>query len=131
LPHGEEDELEATLAKVAEAKVQPPRQRAPWLPRPLESICLKALAPTPTGRYLSARALSDDLQRWLADEPVTAHRERITERMFRWARNHRTLAAALAVGYLVATAAIVAGVIAWNSVQERQRERDSRPAAVE
>jgi serine/threonine protein kinase len=130
LPHGEEDdEIEASLAKAVEAKVTPPRQRAPWLPRPLEAICQKALAPAPAGRYLSARSLADDVQRWLADEPVAAHREGLTERAFRWMRNHRTLATALGVAYLVATAAIVAGVIVWNSVQ--QREREARPSATE
>ena len=127
LPHGEEDQVDATLAKVAEAKIMPPRERAAWLPRPLASICMKALAPTPQGRYLSARALADEIQRWLADEPVAAHREGVAERASRWIRNHRTLATALAVAYLVATAAIVAGVIAWNVVQERERE--ARPAA--
>jgi hypothetical protein len=57
--------------------------------------------------------LSDDIQRWLADEPVAAHAERWGERAFRWIRNHRTLSTVLAVAYLAATLAIAAGVYGW------------------
>jgi hypothetical protein len=96
------------------------------LPRPLESICLKALAVAPNDRYISARALSDDIQRWLADEPVAAHRERLDERAFRWVRNHRTLATALVVAYLVATLAIAASTLGWN-----RADSDAAPPASE
>jgi hypothetical protein len=75
---------------------------------------MKALALKPEERYPSARALSDDIERWLSDEPVRAHRESMLERAYRWTRNHRTLATSLLVGYLVAAAAVVIGVIWWN-----------------
>jgi hypothetical protein len=119
LPHGEEDNVEDSIIRAQQAAVIPPRDRAPWLPRPLASICMKALAPTPTARYLSAQALGDDLQRWLAGEPVRAHHEGAVERTFRWMRNHRTLAMALGAAYLVATLALVAGFIAWNYSDEK------------
>jgi hypothetical protein len=57
--------------------------------------------------------LSEDIQRWLADEPVAAHAEGWGERIFRWLRTHRTLATAFAVAYLVATIAVAAGLILW------------------
>ena len=41
----------------------------------LEAVCLKAMALTPEDRYASCRALAEDVERWLADEPVTAWRE--------------------------------------------------------
>jgi serine/threonine protein kinase len=119
LPHGEEDSIEDSLVKAERGIILPVRERAPWLPRPLAAICMKALAPTPRARYLSAQALAEDIQRWLADEPVKAHREGLLERTFRWTRNHRTLAASLAAGYLVATLAIVAAVIARNYTHEK------------
>ena len=46
----------------------------------LEAICLKALALKPVDRYETAEALKDDLEHWLADEPVTAWREPISVR---------------------------------------------------
>lgn len=128
LPRETDDDPGETIAKAQRTPVKPPRQRATWLPRPLDSICMKALATTPQNRYISARALGDDVQRWLADEPVAAHREGWSEMAFRWTRNHRTLAASLAAAYLATTLAIVAGVIGWNYMQSLQRARQAAPA---
>ncbi len=74
----------------------PPRRRDASLPRGLEAICLKALAVRAEDRYPSARALADDVTRWLADEPVTAWREPVSIRTRRWARRHRTAVAVVA-----------------------------------
>ena len=38
----------------------------------LEAVCLKAMALRPEDRYASPRALADDVEHWLADEPVSA-----------------------------------------------------------
>lgn len=43
----------------------PPRQRKPELPRPLEAICLKALAVLQHDRYPGARELAADVTRFL------------------------------------------------------------------
>jgi eukaryotic-like serine/threonine-protein kinase len=128
LPHPAEEDVGVMIAQAEHGPTIRPRQFVPWLPRPLESICLKALAPQPTARYISARALSDDIQRWLADEPVQAHAERWTERTFRWLRNHRTLATALVVAYLVATLAAAIGAFGLSRIREARSEgRDAAP----
>ena len=77
------------LKAVRDAAVLPPRHRDPHLPRALDSICLKALAAQPDDRYASARDLGRDLEKWMADEPVTAYRRRWGERLAFWARRHR------------------------------------------
>jgi formylglycine-generating enzyme required for sulfatase activity len=59
------------------------------VPRALDAICRKAMAPRPEDRYASAAALADDLERFLADEPVQARRESLPERLTRGARRHR------------------------------------------
>jgi serine/threonine protein kinase len=120
LPHAIEEDVGVMIAAAEHGAITPPRKLAPWLPRSLESICMKALSAKPSDRYISARALSDDLQRWLGDEPIAAHRERISERAYRWFRNHRTLSTALIVAYLVATLAGVIGVIGWNHLQNER-----------
>lgn len=129
LPHDIDDDLAVTFARMATGAITPPHLRAAWLPRPLSSITMKALASAPERRYASALALADDIERWLGDEPVRAHPEGWVERAFRWMRNHRTLATSLVVGYLVAAAAVVIGVVAWNRM-EREKLARERPAAV-
>ena len=42
-----------------------------------------------SGRYESAALLAEDMQRWLADEPVSSYREPALLRLARWARRHR------------------------------------------
>jgi eukaryotic-like serine/threonine-protein kinase len=58
----------------------------------------------PEERYPSARALADEIEHWLADEPVSVYREPITVRLTRWGRRHRTLASSL--GVLLVTAVV-------------------------
>jgi serine/threonine protein kinase len=124
LPHPVEEDVAVMIAAAEHAPITRPRRISPWLPRPMESICMKALAVQPSGRYISARALSEDIQRWLADEPVVAHKERLSERAFRWLRNHRTLATSLVVAYLAATLAIA---IAWFGRQDVRSLLDRPP----
>ena len=94
------------------------------LPRPLEAICLKAMATAPADRYPSARALADDLQHWLADEPVSAYREPFRERLLRWLRRHKAWAQALAASLLLV--AVMAGGAGLVIEQARRAEADAR-----
>ncbi|RIK73276.1 MAG: hypothetical protein DCC67_18095, partial [Planctomycetota bacterium] len=75
LPHGPDDDVGVMMERIDRGAIVPPRQRVRWLPPPLASICMKALAAAPENRYASARALADDIERWLGDEPVRAHVE--------------------------------------------------------
>ena len=51
--------------------ISPPRQVNPRVPPALEAIVMKAMALRPSDRYPSAQALAEDVERWLADEPVS------------------------------------------------------------
>jgi serine/threonine-protein kinase len=99
------------LRKVAEESPERPRQHNPEAPHALEAVCLKALAKRPAGRYATAMELAQEVQRFLADEPVAAWREPVSVRARRWARRHRTAvttAAALLVAGLVGISAFAA-----------------------
>ncbi|HEX5044610.1 MAG TPA: serine/threonine-protein kinase [Candidatus Polarisedimenticolaceae bacterium] len=66
------------------------------VPRPLASLCAAALEGDAARRIPSARALADDLERFLDGNPVSVHRETLAERAGRLARRHQ--AALLVVG---------------------------------
>jgi hypothetical protein len=46
------------------------------------------MALEPADRYTTADVLAEDVERWLADEPVTAWREPWTVRTRRWVKRH-------------------------------------------
>ena len=52
--------------------------------------------------------LAEELERWLADEPVLAHREPVWERARRWMRRRKTAVAAAAAALLAATVGLAA-----------------------
>jgi serine/threonine-protein kinase len=85
-----------------------PRLVNPEVPRPLEAVCLKAMALNPAQRYTSPRELADDIDRWLADEPVSAWPEPVGVITGRWMRRHgpvlRGAVALLVVSLLVSLA---------------------------
>jgi len=70
--------------------ITPPREFDLELPRPLEAICLKALALEPEWRYTGATELAADLGRFLEAEPVSAYPEGLLGRARRFASRHRT-----------------------------------------
>ena len=60
------------LRAVQRGDVRPPRQLDPTIDRALDAICLKAMALRPEDRYASPREMAEDIERWMADEPVSA-----------------------------------------------------------
>jgi serine/threonine protein kinase/tetratricopeptide (TPR) repeat protein len=116
----DERDLGELLRRVQRGEVVRPRQRVADVPAPLDAICLKAMALAPTDRYVSPRDLADELERWLADEPVQAWPEPWTVRAGRWVRRHKTgvssAAAALAVALLAGTAALF-----WQQSEQHRR----------
>jgi len=67
-------------------------------PADLRSIVNRAMARDPARRYESARALGEDLRRWMAGRPVLAHEYRLGERVARWlARRRRLVQTGIAV----------------------------------
>src|SRR5207302_911432 len=106
-PPFEGDDLGAVLRAVQKGEFPPPRAVARSTSGALQAICLKAMALEPSARYGSVRALADDLERWLADEPVAAYpREPWHEQVSRWSRGHRgwVQAGVVSIALVAATA---------------------------
>jgi serine/threonine-protein kinase len=105
----EGDDVGALLGRVQRGEFPRPRQLDPALDPALEAVCLKAMALQPGDRYGSCRALAEDVERWMADEPVLAWREPLSRRVRRWAQRNRTAVTA-------AAGALVAGIIGLAAV---------------
>ncbi len=101
----------------------PPWQAKRGVPAALDAVCRRAMALNPQDRYLTAQALAADVERWLADEPVTAYREPLLRRLGRWRRRHPAWFAAAAVLLLAAAAAG-----AWLKLERDAVARDVRAA---
>jgi serine/threonine-protein kinase len=82
------------------------RARMPQVPEDLETIVAKCLRKAPGDRYDSARALADDLDRYIKGEPILGRRESVLRRLGRTTRKHRAL---VATGVLALAAAGWAG----------------------
>jgi serine/threonine protein kinase/WD40 repeat protein/tetratricopeptide (TPR) repeat protein len=92
------------IHQVTQAEPPPPRQLNPTVPRDLETIVLKAMAPEPAHRYQSAAELAEDLQRFVDDRPIRARRVSPAERFGRWCRRNPALASLTAALALLLTA---------------------------
>jgi predicted Ser/Thr protein kinase len=107
------------LRQIADDEPRPPRSLQPAVPRELETVVLKALAKEPADRYPSARALADDLQRFLDKQPVLARRPGPAERLRKFLRRYPSLVAA----GLVLMALVVAGSLLSTLLVRREQER--------
>lgn len=89
------------LLSFIEKESKTPRQVNHTIPRPLASICAKALTANQADRYQTANALAFDVEKWLAGEPVSAYSENVFERCRRWARKHRSIVAMMASSFVI------------------------------
>ena len=92
------------VERVRVGEFTPPRTVNASISPALDAICRKAMSLQLESRYSNAHDLAEDVERWLADEPVSAWQEPFSIRVRRWMRRHRTLMTASA-------AVVVVGII--------------------
>ena len=112
------------LALIEQVKnVDPPRPRSidPRIPLDLETIVLKAIEKDPKARYASADAMSEDLRRFLADEPIRARQVSAAERYWRWARRNPVIAVLGGVVTALLVAVTVGSMVAAAYFKESAR----------
>jgi tetratricopeptide (TPR) repeat protein len=116
------DTRQETLRLVAEQTPPPPRALNPLLDRDLEIICLKCLDKSPLQRYASAQALAEDLQRYLAGEPIQARSTPVLLRGLKWAKRRPAVAALVSVS-LVTVLSLIAGYLQYQEQRAAAAEQ--------
>jgi len=97
------------------------RPDASRLPPDLDWITLQALEKEPQRRYQSAAEFAADLQRFLDDEPVSAHPPSTAYIARRWIKRHRTAFVAACACVLALLAGT--GVALWQARLARQAQQ--------
>jgi eukaryotic-like serine/threonine-protein kinase len=123
------DDLGSLLVRIQKQDFRKPREINPSIPRPLEAICLKAMAPSVRTRYPTAVALATDVEAFLAGEPVTAWKEPFSVRAARWIRRHRTLVTTAATTAAMLIVALIVIVGLQTSANIRLTEANNRETA--
>ncbi|HVS35311.1 MAG TPA: tetratricopeptide repeat protein, partial [Gemmataceae bacterium] len=119
------------LQRVQRGEFPRPRQVRRDVPMALEAVCLKAMALRPEDRYVTPKALAEDVEKWRADEPTTAYREPWRVRTWRWVKRHRTPVTATAAAAVAVLA--LGSVLLWTILSQRwelARETTAELAAV-
>lgn len=113
-----------TLLQVVEQEPTRPRVINPRANRDLETICLKCLEKEPQRRYGSAEDLAEDLERWLAGEPINARPISAYARCVKWVRRRPGMALLLGTVIAVTLAALVLVTWQWRVAETARRDRE-------
>ncbi len=110
-PAYEASDRHALIERVLHEDPERLKKLAPGVPRDLETIVAKATARDAAGRYATAAALAEDLRRFVEDRPIRARRISPAERLARWCRRNKTLAASIGVAAAALVAALVLSLL--------------------
>ena len=106
------------LVQVQRGIIRAPISVTPNVPKALNAVCMRAMAKEPADRYASMGDFAADLERFLADEAVSAFDEPVQVKARRWIRKNPApvgvLAATILLG-LVSASAIAAVVSSKNT----------------
>jgi tRNA A-37 threonylcarbamoyl transferase component Bud32 len=115
----------ATLCAVLQEEPTAPRRLKADVPLELETICLKCLDKSPSARYPTARALAEELDRFLKGEPIQARPAGAVRKTVSWVRRHPGVLAAFAALIIVALAFGVFYLLEENAFLRAQQASPS------
>jgi eukaryotic-like serine/threonine-protein kinase len=115
------DDRRELLRQIAFEEPKPLRRLNKAIPAELETIVLKAMSKNAAERYTTAQDMADDLQRFLADQPIRARRPNALQLARKWSRRHRAVVTTACA--VTACALIVGAGLLW-------RERSQTLAAL-
>jgi hypothetical protein len=112
---------EQLLHQITHVDPKPPRVIDRSVPIELQTILEKAAAKDPADRYRSAKAMAEDLERFLHDEPILAKPPGVWEKAAKWTRRHKSLALSFIVILLVAASGLATTTVLLGREQAKTR----------
>jgi serine/threonine protein kinase/tetratricopeptide (TPR) repeat protein len=107
--------------RVCEEEPPPLRRVRPDLPRDLEVIVLKCLRKQPEQRFASVAEVADELERFLAGEPIRSRPVSRAERTVKWIRRRPAIAALAAITTVALFTSL--GLILWDNHRQNESRR--------
>ncbi len=107
------------LAGITDREPVPPHRIKPEIAVDLETVTLKCLEKEQDRRYPTARAVSEDLRRFLSGEPITARPTTLFYKLGKKVRKYKGLTA-IGLAVLVAFAFVVGYALRSNLMARRQ-----------
>lgn len=118
-----------TVLQVINHSVVAPSMIVPGIPKDLETICLKCLEKEPARRIASANEVVNELDRFLAGEPIQSRPIGQLERGWRWCVRHKAVSSLLAAcvaifltGFVLVTWKWQEALAAQTGMQQQQAE---------
>lgn len=118
-PPVQADSPGAILTAARLGKRTTPREVCTTVPLALDAICQKAMAFDPADRYSNPIQITEDIERWLADEPVSVWRDSASVRWRRWIRKYRALSMAVSITIL----ASLLGLTVFSAMMARHNHQ--------
>jgi eukaryotic-like serine/threonine-protein kinase len=109
------------LSNLATMEPRPLHALDPHVPVDLETIVLKCLEKDRSARYDSARALAEDLGRFLNGEPILARAAGVGYRLRKWIAKQRRLVAVIATALVLLLVVLGWGIKTRREANERER----------
>jgi eukaryotic-like serine/threonine-protein kinase len=119
VPPFEGDSGVDVMMRVLSEEPVPLGQREPGIPRDVQTIVMKCLEKDPQRRYDSARALAEDIRRYLDGEPIAGRPTTAFYRVYKRARKHRAVVA-VSAGALVLVAVFAALALSERASARKQ-----------
>ena len=96
------------LQQVINEDAPSPRKLNSSIPHDLDTLCLKCLEKEPSKRYSTAKAMAEELRRFLRGEPIHARPITAPGRLWRWCRRNPAVAT---LGLVLATVLLIVGIV--------------------
>jgi serine/threonine protein kinase len=116
------DSRQEMLRRIAQVDPIPPRAFDKRIPIELETIVMKAIAKEPRDRYSTARAMAEDLERFLRHEPILARRPTTWDQVSKWVHRHWHLTASVLIILTLATIGLSVSTIYISREKTKTKE---------